>query len=251
MPNRIHLLLLLALGACQPGARDVTVEITLPAANGTPTPLADLPVIALPYDRDSVIAAMETRAARPRPHAAALDSLFAAFAAPFAGAAEAGAAALALERELAGLRGSLDSMPRGAPDYAAAYGRFGRLSDSLARVRARQEEAQRALAAVRRRVQPRVDSLREAVRAWEDSIYAGYDTLTEGLAKAARRPPLLDSTDASGLAHFRLTDGRWWIYARSWDSADPNREWYWNVPVVQDTDTIRLDASSGRRRARY
>lgn len=249
MPNRIHLLLLLGLGACQPGARDVTVEITLPAADGTSTPLADLPVIALPYDRDSVIAAMEARAARPRPHAAALDSLFAAFSAPFADAADAGAAALALERELAGLRGTLDSMPRGAPDYAGAYARFGRLSDSLSRVRARQDEAQRTLATARRRVQPRVDSLRDEVRAWEDSVYAGYDTLTEGLARAERRPPLLDSTDASGRAHFRLTDGRWWIYARSWDSADPNREWYWNVPAEQDT--VRLDASSGQRRARY
>jgi hypothetical protein len=94
-----------------------------------------------------------------------------------------------------------------------------------------------------------VDSLRAEVHAWEDAAYAGYDTLTEQLAKAERRPPLLDSTDTSGRAHFRLAAGRWWIYARSWDAADPNREWYWNVPVEQDT--VRLDATTGLRRARY
>ncbi len=211
--------------------------------------MPNLPVIALPYDRDSLIAALEARAGTPRPHQAALDSLFAAFADPYGRAAEAAAEAAVLERELARLRARLDSMPRGAPDYATAYAGFGRLSDSLRRVRDRQEAAQRSLAATRARVQPRVDSLRAEVHAWEDAAYAGYDTLTEQLAKAARRPPLLDSTDAAGRAHFRLTAGRWWIYARSWDATDPNREWYWNVPAEQDS--VRLDGRTGRRRVRY
>lgn len=221
----------------------------MPGPGGSELPVADLPVIALPYDRDSLIAALEARTGSPRPHQAALDSLFATFAEPYGHAAEAAAAATALERELAKLRARLDSMSRGAPDYAAAYAGFGRLSDSLRRLRTRQEEAQRSLLAARARIQPRVDSLRAEVHAWEDAAYAGYDTLTEQLAKAERRPPLLDSTDASGRAHFRLVAGRWWIYARAWDATDPNREWYWNVPVEQDT--VRLGAATGRRRARY
>jgi hypothetical protein len=249
MTSRRHLLLLLALGACEPGARDVTVKLAVPGPAGSELPVAGLPVIALPYDRDSLIAALEARAGSPRPHQAALDSLFATFAEPYGQAAEAAAAATTLEREITGLRGGLDSMSRGGADYAAAYAAFGRLSDSLRRLRSSQEEAQQALLAARARIQPRVDSLRAEVHAWEDAAYAGYDTLTEQLAKAERRPPLLDSTDTSGQAHFRLTAGRWWIYARSWDAADPNREWYWNVPVEQDT--MRLDAATGRRRARY
>src|SRR5690606_7224312 len=117
--TRRHLALLLALGACQPGARDVTVEVAVPGAAGTAIPVADLPVIALPYDRDSLIAALESAAGSPRPHQAALDSLFADFAGPYGQAAEVSALATALERELAALRARLDSMPRGAPDYAA------------------------------------------------------------------------------------------------------------------------------------
>lgn len=227
----------------------MTVELSVPGPGGSDLPVPNLPVKALPYDRDSLIAALEARAGGTRPHQEALDSLFADFAGPYGRAAEAGEAARVLERELAGLRARLDSMPRGAPDYAAAYASFGRLSDSLRQVRSRQEAAQRDLAATRLRVQPKVDSLRAEVLAWEDGAYAGYDTLTEQLAKAERRPPLLDSTDARGRARFRLPAGRWWIYARSWDASDPNREWYWNLPVEQDT--VRLDGATGTRRPRY
>ena len=203
----------------------------------------------LPYDRDSVIASLEQRASTARPHSGRLDSLYAVFAPPFAIAAEAGALAGRLEAEIATLRRTLDTLPRGAADYAAAYGRFGRLSDSLARLRSRSDSAERVLAALRTRLQPRIDSLRAEVREWEQSAYAGYDTLTERLAKERRLPPLLDTTDASGQARFRLQAGQWWIYARSWDATDPNREWYWNVPVEQDT--TRLDTATGRRRPRH
>ena len=242
-------MLLLLCAACQGGARDVVVEVTVPGAADTPVAIPGLPVIALPYDRDSVIASLEERAGSPRPHAGRLDSLYATFAAPFAVVAESGALASRLEGEIAGLRRTLDTLPRGAGDYAVAYGRFGRLSDSLARLRSRADSAERALAALRARLQPRIDSLRAEVRTWEQSTYAGYDTVTERLAKERRLPPLLDTTDASGLARFRLQAGEWWIYARSWDATDPNREWYWNVPVKQDT--TRLDAATGRRRPRY
>lgn len=241
-------MLLLLCAACQGGARDVVVEVTVPGAADTPVAIPGLPVIALPYDRDSVITSLEQRAGSPRPHASQLDSLYATFATPFAVAAESGALASRLEGEIRSLRLTLDTLPRGAADYAAAYGRFGRLSDSLARLRNRADSAERTLAALRTGLQPRIDSLRAAVRTWEQTTYAGYDTLTERLAKERRLPPLLDTTDASGLARFRLQAGDWWIYARSWDASDPNREWYWNVPVRQDT--TRLDATTGQRRPR-
>ena len=40
-------------------------------------------VVALPYDRDSVLASLEARAGSPRPHTARLDTLFARFRGPF------------------------------------------------------------------------------------------------------------------------------------------------------------------------
>jgi hypothetical protein len=67
--------------------------------------------------------------------------------------------------------------------------------------------------------------------------------------KARRQEPSTDTTDASGWAHFTLAPGEWWLYARAWDTSDPNSEWYWNVPL--QGDTLRLSSRSGRRQPRY
>ena len=51
------------------------------------------------------------------------------------------------------------------------------------------------------------------------------------------------------LQHFTLAPGTWWIYARAWDTSDPNSQWYWNVP--SNADTILLSSRTGQRRPRY
>ena len=48
---------------------------------------------------------------------------------------------------------------------------------------------------------------------------------------------------------FTLPAGDWWIYGRSWDATDPNSEWYWNLPVSDDT--MLLSSRTGRQRRRY
>ncbi|HYC31799.1 MAG TPA: hypothetical protein VEB59_05880, partial [Gemmatimonadales bacterium] len=93
------------------------------------------------------------------------------------------------------------------------------------------------------------ESLRTAIRHWEDSTYRGYDSIVRNLAARRRQDPLTDTTDARGWASFHIGPGRWWIYGRSWDATDPNAEWYWNVPA--EGDTVLLSASTGRRRPRY
>jgi hypothetical protein len=95
----------------------------------------------------------------------------------------------------------------------------------------------------------RSDTLRAAVRQWEDSTYRGYDSIVENLAKQTRREPVTDSTDATGWAKLTLPRGRWWIYARAWDTSDPNSEWYWNLPV--NGDTLLLSSRTGRRQPKY
>jgi hypothetical protein len=39
------------------------------------------------------------------------------------------------------------------------------------------------------------------------------------------------------------------VYARSWDATDPNAEWYWNIPV--EDDTLLLSSRTARRQPRY
>ncbi len=221
----------------------------IPGPDSIPTPVSGLGLVALPYDRDSVLGALEARARTPRPATAELDTLFAQFREPFAAYSRAAWDAGRLRDSLALLKSRLDGLPRNAPEYRELYASFGRLSEGLKEPEAREAETRRALDAARGTFVSRSDPLRGRVRAWEDSAYSGYDSIVRGLTERSGRAAAADTTDATGRASFTLRGRPWWIYSRSWDATDPNSEWYWNVPVTGDT--VVLDARSGRRRPRY
>jgi hypothetical protein len=237
----------LSLAACE--GRKVEVQVVIPGPDSVDAPVANLALVALPYDRDSILATFEARSPRPADVTRALDSLFRRFSGPFATFADAAYRVEKLEQSLARLKARLDSLPRTAPAYAELFGRFGAATDSLAEARRERDRAQQDLARVRTAVTPRMDQLRERMSAWKDSTYQGYDTLTQRLNRAIGREPVSDSTGGDGRARLDLPGGRWWIYARSWDAWDPNSEWYWNVPVTGNR--VVLDRNSGRRRPRY
>jgi hypothetical protein len=224
---------------CDGGRREVAVRVSIPDPASAETPAAGVGVVALPYDRDSVLASLEARARSPRPDTAALDSLFARFRGPFTAYTAVSYAEGALRDSLRLLRTRRDTL-------STAY---ARLSDSLARIERRSRIARVALDRARLEFVDRSDSLRSAVRHWEDSTYRGYDSIVEQLSRTRRRTPVTDTTDATGWAHFNLAAGNWWIYARAWDTSDPNSQWYWNIPATGDT--ILLSSRSGQRRPRY
>jgi hypothetical protein len=227
----------------------VAVRVSIPDPASTETPAAGVGVVALPYDRDSVLESLEARARSPRPGTAALDSLFARFRGPFTAYTNISYTEAALRDSMRLLRSRLDSVPRRAPEYASLSAHYTQMSDSLGRVERRAHRARRALDRARVDFVTRSESLRTAVRHWEDSTYRGYDSMVESLARARRREPVTDTTDATGWAHFTLAPGSWWIYGRAWDTSDPNSQWYWNVPA--DADTILLSSRTGQRRPRY
>jgi len=244
---RWFLLFLLPAAACS--GREVQIRVVIPGPDSADSPVARLPLIALPYDRDSVLSALEARAPTPRPHSAALDSLFEVFRRPFQALAEASLRVQALGDTLATLKQRLDTLPRGAPAYRAAYLRFAALSDSLGTAQAAAARAQTALDKVRKAVEGRIEKLRGEVRRWENNTYQPYDSIVRTLSVAVGRQAIADTTGADGRTTLRLPPGRWWIYARSWDASDPNAEWYWNLPVT-GADLV-LDRTTGRRRPRY
>jgi hypothetical protein len=247
--SRLGLLLLLTLFACDRG-RAVAVRVSIPGPDSVDAPVAGLGLVALPYDRDSVLRALEGRARTPRPPTEALDTLFRGFREPFAAYTRAAFEAGKLRESLATLKRALDSLPRNAPEYRELYRRFARQSDSLAAIESREKTAQTALAAARGRFVNRSESLRLRVRHWEDSTYEGYDSIVRALVAARHAEPVTDTTGPTGWATVRLRGrGPWWIYARSWDATDPNAEWYWNVPVRGDT--VLLDRRTGVRRPKY
>jgi len=244
----LGVVLLMELEACNPSSR-VAVRVSIPNADSIETPAPGVGVIALPYDRDSVLASLEGRSRTKRPNTGGLDSLFARFRVPFTAYTSAAYAARQLRDSIDVLRADLDSVPRSSPRYEALNARYSRLSDSLAQTEKRAERARVVLDRARAQFVSRSESLRTAVRQWEDSTYRGYDSIVEHLTRARRREQITDTTGATGWAHFTLPPGRWWLYARAWDTSDPNAEWYWNLPV--DGDTMLLSSRTGGRRSKY
>jgi hypothetical protein len=214
--------------------RDVAVRVSIPGPDSVETPVTGVGVVALPYDRDSVLRQLEARAQTPRPDTVPLESLFAAFRGPFT-------AYSAVTLRLGKLRDSVAEAKAG-PDSL-------RLADSLRATEARAERARAELDRARRDFVGRSDSLRRRMRQWEDSTYQGWDSVVQGLARRSGRTAVTDTTGSQGWAHMRLAPGRWWVYARSWDAEDPNAEWYWNTPVTKDT--LILSSRTARRQLRY
>jgi hypothetical protein len=230
-------------------SRPVAVRVSIPGPDSVETPASGVGVVALPYDRDSVLAALEARATSPRPNTAAMDSLFARFRGPFTAYSAVTYVAGTLRDSLIRLKGRRDSLEPGSPGYRQLQGEIRRVSDSLARLDPRARRAGAALERARSQFVSRSETLRTAIRQWEDSTYRGWDSIVEHLAKTRGLEAATDTTDATGWAHFTLPSGKWWIYARAWDTSDPNAAWYWNVPVTGDT--VLLSSRTGRQRPRY
>jgi hypothetical protein len=227
--------------------RTVAVRVSIPDADSLEAPAAGVGVIALPYDRDSVLASLEARARTPRPDTAALDSLFARFRGPFTSYTRLSYAASKLRDSLEVLRSQQDGLPAGSPQRSTLSARVRRLSDSLATVERKAAHARMELDRARNRFVNRSESLRARVRQWEDSTYRGWDSIVQTLTRG--REAATDTTGETGWAQFTLGPGSWWLYARAWDTSDPNAEWYWNIPVTQDT--VFLSSRTGKRRPRY
>jgi hypothetical protein len=237
-----------AVVACE-GSRDVAVRVSIPGPDSVETPVSAIGLVALPYDRDSVLTALEAGSGTTRPATAELDSLFRTFRGPFTAYSSASLRLTAMSDSISRLKSRLDSLPRGEPEYGRLYAAVERLTAALPAARREAEPARAALDQARAAFVPRSESLRTAIRQWEDSTYRGYDSIVRNLALRRRQEPLTDTTSAEGWAHFTLGPGRWWIYGQSWDATDPNARWYWNVPA--DGDTVLLSSRTGKRRARY
>lgn len=243
----VSLALLVVLAACEHSQIRVRAEI--PGSDGMLEPASGLALVALPYDRDSILAAFEAAAATPRPRPRALDSLIDQFREPFVSYTRLALAAERWRDTLDLLRRRLDSLPRGAAAYRTLYADFARRADSLAALQRGAEDAHRRLDAARRDVVPRIDSLRRAVARWEDSTFRSYDDTVRALRRRIGRPVVSDTTGPDGTTLVVLPRGPWWIYARAWDVNDPYAYWYWNVPVRGDT--VVLTPANAVHRLRY
>ena len=200
------------------------------------TPVPDLVVTFVPYNRDSVIQALETKAG-PRPHTKELDSLFRAFREPFNRYLKQATQLDRLEASEKQL-----STQAGSPQLTA-------VRDSLAKLRPAVVSSKAALERARADLWPRIDSLRRDVKAWESTAYKGYADVVKRLEEKAFVNVVADTTDSGGWAKISIPEGPWWVTTRTIDPADPNGEWYWNVRI--SGDTVLLNPRTGTNRFRY
>lgn len=205
------------------------MQVALPGPDSVATPLSGVALFALPYDRDSVLAAMSAHRGTA-PAMAGLDSIFARFRGPF-------------QRYLAASE-ALDTARARAGRNAASGAMLADAERRAQAARAALDSARIALAGG--------DSLRAAYHRWEDSTYRGFDSVVRVLSRAQGASAVTDTTGPSGTVTMTLPhsrSGAWWVTATAWNAGDPNSEWYWNVNARGDT--VRLDQHTGRSRPRY
>jgi len=245
---RWSIVLLLLTAACD-RQHTVTVIASVPGSDSAGAPTPTFSFVVLPYNRDSLVAEFEARATTPRPSTDQLDTLFAEYRAPFAAYTGIIAEVDRLNDSVAALKQRLEGLSRTGAEYNNSYARWTGLRDSLQTMDRQAARARADLEAARPAFLAQSESLRTALRHWQDSTYRGYDRAVDSIVRATHREPVADTTDASGAAQVTLRGGPWWVYSRSWDPSDPNSEWYWNVPV--SSDTVRLNAANGVKRPRY
>jgi len=176
-----------------------------------------LAVAAPAIDPDSVRAMLATQSGLRPIDPRRFDSLRADFAGPFDAWLAASAA--------------LGQARAAAADTTAAAALFAR--------------ARRALDSVSHLVLPALLDESRRIGARDKDMHPGWDSI---LAAAERSPAgqrLVDTTDATGVAHLVVGRGPHWIWVETADASDPFLAWRWTVPLTGDT--LRLTPLNAHR----
>jgi len=215
-----------ALSAC---TGQVAVEAQLENAEGQMTPLKELEVRALPYDRDAIFDSLKTAYSTPEPMPPdSLTSLKTAIQQANEQWTTAETAWNSARDSLRALRTKLDNTPRSSAEYRLMFRDFG---DQEARERAAQRTSEAAFKRYTD-LQERYTSQAQAYTLlhdqWADDAYQSVDEVIAARLKEMGSAEVADTTDSNGIARFKLKKGQWWIFARF---PLVYEELYWNVPV--------------------
>ncbi len=83
------------------------------------------------------------------------------------------------------------------------------------------------------------------ISARDKDMHPGWDSILAGAERSRSGERLVDTTDATGVAHLVVGSGPHWIWAETADASDPFLAWRWTVPVAGDT--VRLTPLNARR----
>ncbi|NLG63680.1 MAG: hypothetical protein GX539_15695 [Candidatus Cloacimonetes bacterium] len=229
------------LAAC--GGGEVVVQAAIrPEGDETaePTPLPNLEIRALPYDRDAIFDSL--RAAYPTPEPEIPDSLARlqdALVEAQEQLAEAEQRWNAARDSLKTLSDRMRQMSRGSAEYVVAFRDFNAQEAIEQQQRRLMDQANQRYSQMLTQFNEQSEAVRARRQAWGDEAFASVNEVIEARLKESGLSEVWDTTDANGVARFQnLKPGDWWIHAR-YDL--PFTELYWNVPVqVERGDPITV-----------
>lgn len=238
------------LSAC--GGGEAVVQALAEAEGGQTTPIGRLEVRALPYDRDAIFDSL--RAEYPEPEPEIPDSL----ADLQNRVMRAQQAWRDAETRWNTARDSLrqlleltQTLPRQSPRYRLAFADYNEQEDRANTAERQSREAFSQFEGLQSGYNTQVEQLRVRRELWADEAYVQVDSVINSRIAQARREPVVDTTDANGVARLKLKPGQWWVHARYDLLFD---EMYWNVPVEVergDPVPVMLDRSTAQIRPQY
>lgn len=219
------------LAACK---GDVTVqaqiEVVDPETGDTVArPIPDLVVRLLPYDRDVIFDSLARAAPTPEP---AIPDLLLELQRQVSEAQEqwrqAEAEWNAVRDRMKAITDSMKGLSRAEARYVALYREFQELEGRLSSVEGTMRSAFQRFDALQKRTIAQSEQIRLMREQWEEEAFADVDAVIAARLKELGRQEYMDTTNADGIAIFRVPTGRWWVYART---DLPFNELYWNEPI--------------------
>ncbi len=234
------------LAAC--GGGDVVVKATASTEAGEASPVEEMVVTFLPYDRDSIFSALDQRADTPRPEIPqSLRDQFDRIVDMRTEWRQAEDEWSSVRDSLEGLSGQMEGMDQTSREYMELFDQFEALEERVGALERRKDRLFERYDSLQREVVNRSDSIRAEIRNWEENAYHGYLDITDSIERAKGVEVRRDTTDSQGIARASLPGGDWWVYART--EPGPYEELYWNIHVVPgQVDTLRLSRENAELR---
>lgn len=233
------------LAAC---GSSLTVEVLTEGAEGATTPVANLEVQFLPYDRDSLFAAMAAEAGSPEPQVPAavrarLDSVQA-LQATWRTAETSWNEVRDSLRQVSERLANTDARSR---EYRQMFDQFNAMEGRERSLNRQRQAAFDEFTGLQTVTQAQLDSVRAVIQSWEDVAFADFADVQGALLSALGAEVHYDTTDANGMVTQSLGGGDWWVHTRV---AGPSGELYWNV-LSGSVDTLRLNPGNAERRLAF
>jgi len=237
----------LFLTACGPA--EAVISVQLQSADGEPTPVGDLEVQLIPFDRDAVFDSLETAfgIAEPEIPTDVLEAQQAIAAAQAEWQTQLQREANLRER-LQGISDELDGLNPGMARYRVLFGDFNDVERQLNAASRAAESAFQSFTDLQAANVAAADSIRVVRQSWADDAFAEVEVAFVQRQDATGLDMVVDTTDASGVARTAVKAGTYWVHARL---ERANTELYWNVMVEVtggEPTVIMLDLSNAEER---